>query len=129
MLNRFLNQAGRLLPARATLTGGMAAILALLLAGCWTSDEAATLPQPAGKSAAATYLCPDGTVIHARYYIDAKLVDFTLGDSTEPVRLPIAMSGSGARYSDGASELWEHQGKVRVTLPDGTVYDGCPKQK
>lgn len=34
--------------------------------------------------------------------------------------LPIAESGSGARYSDGLAEFWEHQGEAAITLPDGT---------
>ena len=30
-------------------------------------------------------------------------------------RLPRALSASGARYSDGEREAWEHQGKLRWT--------------
>lgn len=40
------------------------------------------------------------------------------------VRLPRALSASGARYSDGHVTFWEHQGTVRMELPD-TVYVGC----
>ena len=128
MLNRFSDPNGRLQPVRAASMWCVAAGLLLLTAACSMPDEAATPAPPAGKTADVSYRCADGTVIDARYYIDAKSVDFSVRDSSETVRLPIAMSGSGARYSDGAYELWEHQGEVRVTLPDGTVYDGCVKQ-
>jgi membrane-bound inhibitor of C-type lysozyme len=100
-----------------------------LIAACSTTYKVGTQAPPAGKVAEASYLCADGTMIHARYYIDAQSVDLTVGDSAEPVRLPVAMSGSGARYSDGAYELWEHQGKARVTLPSGTVHDECATQQ
>ena len=38
--------------------------------------------------------------------------------------LPIAISASGARYSDGTSTYWEHQGTALFELPD-TSYQEC----
>jgi len=38
----------------------------------------------------------------------------------ETWRLPRAISASGARYSDGVREAWEHQGSLRWRLADGT---------
>ncbi len=38
--------------------------------------------------------------------------------------LPIAISASGARFSDGANTYWEHQGKALFELPD-TSYQEC----
>lgn len=113
---------------RAAPNGGMAAALALLLAACSMSDDAGSQAPPSGKTADASYLCPDGTVIHARYYVEADSVDLRVGDEALSVRLPIAMSASGARYTDGAYEIWEHQGEARVSLPDGTVHEACAKQ-
>ena len=113
---------------RAALNGCIVLVAASLIAACSTTYKFGT-QSPPGEIADASYLCRDGTTVRARYYIDAQSVDLTVGDSAEPVRLPVAMSGSGARYTDGAYELWEHQGKARVTLPSGTVYDECAKQQ
>jgi membrane-bound inhibitor of C-type lysozyme len=102
--------------------------LVLLLAACATPPgPEQTLPAP-GRTTEARYLCSNGTVIRARYHIDEKYADVLVGDAAEPLPLPLATSGSGARYSDGAYELWEHHGTARVTLPNGTVFDGCIKQ-
>lgn len=38
--------------------------------------------------------------------------------------LPIAISASGARYSNGVVEFWEHQGTARFTTPTAE-YDAC----
>lgn len=38
--------------------------------------------------------------------------------------LPLAISASGARYSDGTYTYWEHQGTALFELPD-TSYEGC----
>jgi membrane-bound inhibitor of C-type lysozyme len=40
------------------------------------------------------------------------------------LRLPLARSASGARYSDGAHTLWEHQGTARLELP-GDTFTSC----
>jgi membrane-bound inhibitor of C-type lysozyme len=40
--------------------------------------------------------------------------------------LPSALSGSGARYSDGSVEFWEHQGKATLTGAVGGPYEACP---
>jgi len=40
-------------------------------------------------------------------------------------KLPLARSGSGARYSDGTREIWEHQGVLRVTNGDEPAME-CP---
>ncbi len=38
--------------------------------------------------------------------------------------LPIAPSGSGARYSDGKTTIWEHQGEATFETP-GVSLTGC----
>lgn len=45
------------------------------------------------------------------------------GDS---VSLPHAASASGARYSNGAVTLWEHQGTARIETPGRTWTDCRP---
>jgi len=39
--------------------------------------------------------------------------------------LPSVTSGSGARYSDGAVEYWEHQGEATLTGANGGPYTHC----
>ena len=40
----------------------------------------------------------------------------------------VAMSGSGARYTGGNRELWEHQGVAKLTWNAGIKNLDCPKQ-
>jgi membrane-bound inhibitor of C-type lysozyme len=42
------------------------------------------------------------------------------------LRLPLARSASGARYSDGEHTLWEHQGTARLELPEDTFTSCVP---
>ena len=46
----------------------------------------------------------------------------TLPDTV--LHLPLALSASGARYSDGRYTLWEHQGTARLELP-GDTFRSC----
>ncbi len=39
--------------------------------------------------------------------------------------LPVAQSGSGARYSNGAVEYWEHQGEATLNGAAGGPYTHC----
>ena len=50
------------------------------------------------------------------------------GQGGVQLHLPLAISGSGARYSDGEHTFWEHQGTARIELPD-TTYEGCQQAK
>lgn len=73
-------------------------------------------------AASALYRCSLGVDIVADYSADAKSVTiFTQG---EMFHLPVAMSGSGARYSDGKTTLWEHQGQAQFETP-GASFTGC----
>jgi putative lipoprotein len=40
--------------------------------------------------------------------------------------LPQAVSASGARFTDGTSTFWEHQGTADFELP-GLTYQSCPR--
>ena len=40
------------------------------------------------------------------------------------VTLPQALSGSGARYSDGKETFWEHHGDGTYTVGDKVVFEG-----
>ena len=57
----------------------------------------------------AVYLSSQGQRLAARFDIPGKTVRLTLPDG-RTLTLPLAVSGSGARYSNGAQTFWEHQG-------------------
>jgi membrane-bound inhibitor of C-type lysozyme len=96
----------------------------LLVAGCAAGDGAGSGPEDVVASD--DFQCPGGPVIHVDYLKggDARV---EVG-GRDPLRLPRAVSGSGARYADGRNEIWEAKGEMRVTLADGTKLEGCPRQ-
>jgi len=88
-------------------------VLALLMLGACAVSESP-------PEAAATFDCGDFR-FNVTYRADSAIV--TLPDTT--LRLPRAISASGARYSDEVSTFWEHQGAALVELAD-TSYTDCP---
>ena len=70
----------------------------------------------------AVYRCPLNVDVVASYSADAKNV--TLYTQGQTFHLPIAMSGSGARYSDAKTTIWEHQGEATFESP-GASFTGC----
>ncbi len=68
--------------------------------------------------------CQDGTVFRAQYSEDAEAVTLYMHGRPQ-LKLKRSRSGSGARYADNRNEFWEHQGEAKVTLGDGTVWEGC----
>lgn len=88
-------------------------VLALLTLGACAGQESA-------PEAAATFDCGDFRFTVA-YRADSAIV--TLPDTT--LRLPRAISASGARYSDEISTFWEHQGAALVEFADAS-YTDCP---
>lgn len=110
---------------RAPLCFAAALFLALaapagLSADC-LSAEAAALPGAAAPETApaaspavvampeAVYVSSQAQRLAARFDIPGKTVRLTLPDG-RTLSLPLAVSGSGARYSNGAQTFWEHQG-------------------
>ncbi len=73
-------------------------------------------------AASALYRCPLNIDVIANYSPDVKSV--TIYTQGQTFRLPIAMSGSGARYSDGKTTLWEHQGQAQFETP-GASFRSC----
>ena len=67
-----------------------------------------------------------------RCALDIDIVaDYPEGGETVAVRvqgqtfaLPRVISGSGARYSDGKTTLWEHQGEAQFET-SGATFTGC----
>lgn len=86
----------------------------MLLAACVRQEAARGKPDPKSGLrivAVSRYDCGLAGRLIIKWAKDAAEVSF--GEMTQ--RLPRALSGSGARYSDGTSEVWEHQGVVRWT--------------
>ena len=99
-------------------------MIACLLACCSTS-WAAPLPcaVETKQQVAATYRAEDGKSAYACFDLPSRKVTFKLPDETV-VTLPVAMSGSGARYSDGKQTFWEHQGTARYFAGERLLFEG-----
>ena len=74
----------------------------------------------------ATFLCAEGTAVEVEYGAD-DVATVRVGERPS-IRLERAISGSGARYSDGRNEIWEAKGKLRVKLSDGTDLEACERR-
>ena len=86
------------------LGGGALAAIGLLLAAC-------AAERPAQPVAVSDLRCDNGAALHIEWWSGKAEVTY----GTQRWTVPLAVSGSGARYSDGVREVWEHQGVVRVT--------------
>lgn len=99
-----------------------------------TRDMASAAPPPgaaAGQPAAAApgalppvvYVSASGERLTAVFDNAARTVRVTLPGGRE-VTLPQALSGSGARYSDGKETFWEHHGDGTYSVGDQVVFEG-----
>ena len=93
--------------------------LALVAGGCSTTPKGRASIAIAGQ---ANYLSVNGTTIHATYYID-NTVNLKFSDNSSLI-LPIAVSGSGARYANDRYEWWEHQGEATYSIDGKAVFVG-----
>ena len=90
----------------------------------------ATLAQAAGddcgglRRVAARYVAANGKQLSACYDLEQQTVRIVL-DNGSRVVLPAALSGSGARYSDGTRTFWEHQGVGRYLVNDALQFEGA----
>lgn len=93
------------------------------------SVAAAAAPLPCGGSGtgqtAAAYKADDGTILEACFDRKAGNVTVRLSGA-EAVTLPSAISGSGARYSNGTLVFWEHQGTGRYFAGEKLLFEGKP---
>jgi len=107
-------------------------LLLLLSLACASPDgqAPATSPQASAPSAPAAsiptgqgipFRCNDGTKMIVDFTNDVVRVKLEDGRSYTLAR---ALSGSGAKYSDGANLFWEHRGEAYVVL-DGVPLDQC----
>jgi membrane-bound inhibitor of C-type lysozyme len=96
-----------------------------------TRDMAAAAPsppsgQPADAPAAlppVIYVSASGERLTAVFDNAAGTVRVTLPGGRQ-VTLPQAVSGSGARYSDGKETFWEHHGDGTYSVGDQVVFEG-----
>lgn len=102
-------------PLRTPLArAGAFAVALLAAAGCARRGAAPAAPEY-------VFRCPDGAEIRARYAADSVALQLPAGAA----RLPLAPSGSGARYANDTLEFWEHAGAARVAERGRVRYDGC----
>ncbi len=83
------------------------------LAGCSTASA------PAGGRT--DWRCDGGAAFSVRFRGEEAHV-FAGGQVYE---LPVAVSGSGARYAEGGVEYWEHQGQATLNGARGGPYTNC----
>ena len=72
----------------------------------------------------AVYVSAAGEQMAVRFDLPAKTVTVTFPDG-HGVTLPIAVSASGARYSNGKETFWEHQGIGRFFVGDELRFEGA----
>lgn len=79
---------------------------------------------PAGRSSRQfVFACPAGDTLRVTFQHDTALV--VLPRETTPHPLPRAMSGSGARYSDGTLVFWNKGDSAFVMRGDSIVIGNC----
>ena len=93
------------------------------------SDDASLppgAPCAAGEhavGATTTYSCSDGVTFSVAFEEDTGCAAVNAGGQS--YRLGSAISGSGARYSDGTTQFWEHQGEATLEGAAGGPYTEC----
>ena len=90
----------------------------LLLAAALFSLAACATDPSVGRT---DWMCDGGAAFSVRFEGDRAEV-FAGGQTYS---LPSAVSASGARYSDGAVEYWEHQGEANLNGARGGPYANC----
>jgi membrane-bound inhibitor of C-type lysozyme len=102
----------------------------LVLAVSWAASCALALiactPQQEAEGEVFTFACANGKSFTVSYDEATTHATVKAGGATH--KLPSVISGSGARYSDGKVEFWEHQGEATLTGADDGPYDRCPRK-
>ncbi|GEM_PF-738260 len=97
---------------------------ALLLSGSpvLSAQQAPYQPAPARN---VSFHCPGGKTFTARFTnTKPQSVSILFEGSTEPVELPLAISASGARYTDGKTTFWTKGNEALFESP-GLNLNGC----
>ena len=74
-----------------------------------------------------TYVCPGGKTFSVSY--DEGFTAATVKSGADTYKLPAVISASGARYSDGKVEFWEHQGEAMLNGTPGGDSGSCPQKE
>jgi quercetin dioxygenase-like cupin family protein/membrane-bound inhibitor of C-type lysozyme len=75
------------------------------------------------RQTAAAYVSSAGKQLEACFDQDRQQATLLLPDGVK-LTLPIALSASGVRYSDGKRVFWEHQGVARYFADDKLLFEG-----
>ena len=75
------------------------------------------------RAVGATYRSDSGKQLNACFDLNRNTVTVVLADGSRVV-LPAAVSGSGARYSDGKRTFWEHKGIGRYFVGETVLFEG-----
>ncbi len=75
------------------------------------------------SAVAAVFISSQGERLTARFDTGSKMVTLELSDGTI-ITLPVAVSASGSRYSDGKTTFWEHQGGVTLYSGEMLLFEG-----
>ena len=87
--------------------------------------HAATSEQFQPEKNSVTFVSPSGKRVTASFDRQADSVSLTMPNGVA-VRLPRAVSGSGARYANERITFWEHQGEVSVWSGEELIFKGTP---
>jgi heat shock protein HslJ len=101
-------------PDAATRLLGAVGVLALL--GCAPAVHTHTAPPLRTVPRTIGYLCPDQSGFQVSIPADGASVRID-GLAPGPVTLPIAPSGSGARYTDGTTTFWSKGAEAMLERP------------
>lgn len=112
----------------------LAGLFALTLAACSpqaaappVASEKAPEPTPAAIAQVFTFTCAGGRSFDVTYDDGFTVATVSMDGAT--YKLPAAMSASGARYSDGKVEFWEHHGEAMLSGFPGAPEAPCPQKR
>ena len=96
-----------------------------LITGCTHTNDATQLKSETGRG---TFASSKGEAVTAVYYKaggtrDRARVRLLFPDKTQ-TELYVAMSGSGARYTNLTAEWWEHQGEATYNVGGTNIFRG-----
>lgn len=74
-----------------------------------------------------TFACAGGRSFAVTYDEGLTVATVTMDDAI--YKLPAAISASGARYSDGKVEFWEHQGEAMLSGFVSAPATPCPQKR
>jgi membrane-bound inhibitor of C-type lysozyme len=99
-----------------------------MLLACSRQEESPQAPQPAGTIIGPlVYRCEGGQGFTVEFVNDARYALLTLNGQIH--KLPQAISGSGARYSDGKTTLWIKGDEGFVEVDGQIILKDCKVKK